>query len=195
MSTQLFAATEGGDLQAANALLLAGADCNARNEEQATPLMLAASLGRLDIVETFIGHGADVNAKDSRGWTALMKAIYNPELDRGFPEIVSALIEAGSEIETQISYGTRPLMLAAGYGQAAVIDVLLAAGADVGARNEGGFTARTMAEYKDYVEVINLLYEAELRAGTPIQGACATQDAGGTSVVQFMPKPMPHPKG
>lgn len=185
MSTQLFGAIQAGDLGAVESLLQHGADCNSRDDGEMTPLMLAAGLGKLEIVETLIRQGAHVNAKNTLGWTALMKAIYNYDLDRGFPEIVRTLIEAGAEIETEISYGTRPLMLAAGYGQAGVIDVLLAAGADVGARNEGGLTARTMAEYKDYVEVINQLYEAELRSGGNMKGACSTQDASGASVIRF----------
>jgi ankyrin repeat protein len=190
MSTpSLFSAVEQDNLQALNSLLQAGADCDSRNDEEMTPLMLAAGLGHLDMVETLIEHGANVNAKNPLGWTALMKAIYNYELDRGFPDIVAALIEAGAEIENQIAYGTRPLMLAAGYGQTEVIEILLGAGADVHARNEGGFTARTMAEYKDYVQVINQLYEAELNSGAAPQGACATKDApGGSQIIQFIPQ-------
>jgi ankyrin repeat protein len=188
-TSELFSAIEAGNFHAVSALLQGGADANARDAEEMTPLMVAASLGHLEIVETLVEQGANVNAKNTLGWTALMKAIYNYEQDRGFPEIISLLVEAGSEIETEIAYGTRPLMLAAGYGQAEVIDVLLAAGADVTARNEGGFTARTMAEYKDYVQVINQLYEAELQAGSA-QGACATHDAGGGAhIIQFIPNP------
>lgn len=188
----LFSAIEQDNLQTVSSLLQGGADCDIRNDEEMTPLMVAASLGHHDIVETLLDHGANVNAKNPLGWTALMKAIYNYELDRGFPEIVSTLIAAGAEIESQIAYGTRPLMLAAGYGQAEVIEILLAAGADVHAKNEGGFTARTMAEYKDYVEVINQLYEAERNSGAVPQGACATHDGGGDArIIQFIP----HAKG
>jgi uncharacterized protein len=191
MSTpSLFSAVEQDNLQALNSILQGGADCDTRNHEEMTPLMVAAGLGHQDIVETLIEHGANVNAKNPLGWTALMKAIYNYELDRGFPEIVSTLIAAGAEIECQVAYGTRPLMLAAGYGQSEVIEILLAAGADVHAKNDGGFTARTMAEYKDYVQVINQLYEAELNSGAAPQGACATGDGvNGTRIIQFIPQP------
>ncbi len=189
MSNPLFAAIQTGDLDAVRAQLRAGAECNALDEADLTPLMQAAYLGHQNIVEALVLHGAAVNAKNGQGWTALMKAIYNYDLDRGFPEIVSALIEAGAEIETEIAYGTRPLMLAAGYGQAEVIDVLLAAGADVLARNEGGLTARTMAEYKDYVQVINQLYEAELRTNDHVSGACSSKGAAGASVIRFTQNP------
>ena len=185
MSTELFDAVLAGDLKGAHALLQGGADCNVGNDEGVTVLMLAAGNGHFDLVDALLESGADVNATDCRGWTALMKAIYNYDLDQGFPEIVSMLIDAGAEIETRIAYGTRPLMLAAGYGQAGVIEVLLAAGVDVQAENEGGRTARTMAEAKDYVEAFNLLYEAEMSLGENIKGACSSHDAPGISVINF----------
>jgi uncharacterized protein len=191
MSSELFDAILAGNLKSAKAQLQNGADCNASNDEGVTVLMLAAGNGQLELVEALLEAGADVNATDVRGWTALMKAIYNYDMDVGFPEIIRTLIQAGSEIETQIAYGTRPLMLAAGYGQAGVIEVLLDAGADVQAQNEGGRTARTMAEAKDYVEAFNLLYEAEMSLGENIKGACSSHDAPGISIVNFTRTP-PH---
>lgn len=186
MSHLLFQAIRENDLAAVREHLDTGADCDAL-ENDLTPLMLAAHLGQHDIAHALIRHGAHVNTKNSMGWTALMKAIYNQDRDTGFPEVVSLLIDSGAEIEIEIAYGIRPLMLAAGYGQAGVIGVLLEAGADITARNEGGLTARTMAEYKDYVEVINLLYEAELNSGA-MQGACSTE-TGGASVIRFTRPP------
>lgn len=189
MSSELLDSALAGNLAQVHSLLQRGADCNACNDEGATALMAAAGIGRLDIVEALIESGANVNATDARGWSALMKAIFNYDLDCGFPEIVSALIAAGANIETQIAYGTRPLMLAAGYGQAGVIEVLLAAGADVRAENEGGRTARMMAEAKDYVEVFNQLYEAELNLGDNIRGACSSHGAPGISIINFTRNP------
>lgn len=184
MSSELFETIRSGELDKLRALLQGGADSNCSDEEGLTALMLAANIGKLEMVEALIEAGANVNATDALGWTALMKAIFNYDMNRGFPEIVSVLIAAGAEFENQITYGTRPLMLAAGYGQAGVIDVLLAAGVDVMATNEGGFTARKMAEYKDYVEVINQLYEAEIALGA--QGGCSTKQApDGVSVINF----------
>lgn len=184
-SPELFDVVLAGDLENARKLLQGGADSNASNNEGVTVLMIAAGNGHHELVEELLEAGADVNAADVRGWTALMKAIYNYDMDVGFPEIVGRLIDAGAEIETQIAYGTRPLMLAAGYGQAGVIEVLLTAGADVQAQNEGGRTARTMAEAKDYVEAFNLLYEAEMLHGENVKGACSSHDAPGISIINF----------
>ncbi len=166
-------------------MLAAGADHEARNAEGATALMVAAHAGQLDVVRALVAAGADVNATDDRGWGPLIKAVYNPELDRGFADVVETLIQAGANIEAPIAYGIRPLMLAAGYGETAVVETLLKAGADVLARNEGGLTALMMVKQKFYVDVINLLHEAERNAGVG-EGSCTTKNEPGSNVVTFL---------
>lgn len=184
MTTEMPSAANSSNIRA---LLQGGADCNMRNAEGATLLMQAAGIGDLELIKSLIKVGANVNATDPHGWTALMKALYNHEMDRGFPEVVQELISAGADIETQIGYGIRPLMLAAGYGQAGVIEVLLKAGADVRAKNEGGRTALMMVKDKDYVEVINQLHEAELELGDEL--ACGSRTPPGVNVVTFLRDP------
>jgi ankyrin repeat protein len=166
-------------------MLAAGADVNFRDGEGATLLMLASHAGDLSMVLALIGAGADVNASDERSWTPLMKAAYNAEQNRGFADVVQALIDAGANVEAPISYGIRPLMLAAGYGETAVAETLLRAGADVMARNDGGLTALMMVKQKHYVDVINLLHEAERDAGVG-EGSCSSKNEPGSKVVTFL---------
>jgi ankyrin repeat protein len=166
-------------------LLAGGAAANTRDSEGSTLLMLAAHAGSLPIVTILLKAGADVNATDERGWTALMKAMYNPELKRGFADVAQALIEAGADIEAQLTYGVRPLMLAAGYGETEVVETLLEAGVEVTARNEGGFTALMMVKQKHYIDVINLLHQAEQLAGVG-EGSCSTKHAPGSNVTTFL---------
>lgn len=151
-------------------------------------LIAAAKAGELATVQALIAAGADVNAADERGWTALAHAVYNAEQKRGFADVVQALIDAGANMEASIGYGVRPLMLAAGYGEAEVVATLLNAGADVLAKNEGGYTALAMAKQKHYVDVINMLHEAEHYAGVG-EGSCESRAAPGVSVVNFMKRP------
>ena len=185
MPESLLDAVTAGDVDRVRKLLAAGADRNERNGDAATALMLAAHAGNLDLVMTLIDAGADVNATDERGWGALMKAAYNADLDRGFADVAQALIDAGANVETPIGYGIRPLMLAAGYGETAVVETLLHAGADVLARNDGGLTALMIVKQKHYVDVINLLHEAEREAGVG-EGSCSTKNAPGSRVVTFL---------
>lgn len=145
-------------------------------------LFEAAKSGNISLVKTQLEAGAEVDAVDERGWTALFMACHNPDLDRGFPEVVSMLIAAGADIEKSIGYGIRPLMLAAGYGEAPVVEVLLKAGAEVRTKNEGGRTALQMATDKNYLDVINLLWEAEMLSGEV--GACGSKPSSAT-VVNF----------
>jgi len=148
-------------------------------------LMAAAHVGDIERVKQLLAQGVDVNATDEAGWTALTKACYNPEQKRGHADVVQVLIDAGANIEAPIGYGVRPLMLAAGYGETAVVEILLKAGADVLAKNEGGYTALMMVKQKFYVDVINLLHEAEQLAGLG-EGSCSSKNAPGVNVVTFM---------
>jgi uncharacterized protein len=188
MDTDLIDAVKTGDIASAQLMLVAGADVNSRDAENSTVLMLAAHSGSSLLVRVLIEAGADVNAGNEAGWAPLAKSVYNSELKRGFPEIARALIEAGANIEATIGYGVRPLMLAAGYGETEVVEVLLNAGADVLACNDGGFTALMMVKQKHYVDVINLLHEAEQMAGIG-EGSCATKNPPGSSVITFMKRP------
>lgn len=188
MSTELIKAVKAGDAAAVQRLLAAGAAVDSRDETGATLLMLAAYAGDQELVGALLAGGADVNATDSAGWGALMKACYNAELKRGFANVVQTLIDGGANIEAAIGYGVRPLMLAAGYGETAVVEALLQAGADVLAQNEGGYTALMMVKQKHYVDVVNLLHEAEQLAGLG-EGSCASKNAPGSNVITFMKRP------
>lgn len=188
MREQLVESVKAGDVAEVVRLLQAGADVHARDEESATLLMLAAHAGNLEMVKTLIAAGADVNAKNEQGWSAISRAVYNAEQNRGFAEVVQALIDSGADIEAAISYGVRPLMLAAGYGETAVVEALLNAGADVLAKNEGGYTALMMVKQKHYVDVVNLLHEAEQISGLG-EGSCSSKNAPNSNVITFLKRP------
>ncbi len=190
MGERMIEAVKSGDAAAVQNLLSAGADAGMADAEGVTALMHAAHRGDSAMVELLLEAGADVNATDPAGWTALMKSCYNGELDRGFADVTRMLIAAGANVEAPIGFGVRPLMLAAGYGETAVVEALLEAGADVLAKNEGGFTALMMVKQKFYVDVINLLHEAEQLAGLG-ENSCASKNAPGSNVITFLKRPAP----
>jgi ankyrin repeat protein len=192
MSHELFAAARSGDASRLKLLLDAGADPAAVDEAGETPLMHAAHLGHVAAVEVLIAAGADVNAKSPQGWTALAKAAYNGETERGYVEVIEALHQAGANLDERIFFGITPLMLAAGGGDAAVVEWLINAGADVLAANDGGRTARLMANDKFYVDVINLLTEAERQLGVQEDGSCSSTKSVVKPQVVNLLKPTTH---
>lgn len=191
MSQTLHSAAQSGDLQQVQTLLAGGADANATDADGSTALHLAAFNGHLEVVQALLAAGADVNAQDAQGWTPIFKAAHNAELDCGFAPIVQLLVDAGADVNHRIFYGLTPLMLAAGGGEAAVCEVLLNAGAEVKATNEGGRTALAMAKERFFVDVINLLHEAEGYV-METEAACPSGARPGPSdarVVNFIKRP------
>src|SRR5712692_4092092 len=62
LNNKLFRAAVEGNVNLVRALLDAGADVNAREEEGETPLMYASVEGRTEVVLLLISRSADVNA-------------------------------------------------------------------------------------------------------------------------------------
>ncbi len=83
-----------GYLELTATLLLAGADINARNSDNWTPLHYASSIGHLDIVRLLLEWGGvELNARDSDGTTPLKYAITIGESE------VAALLRAKGAME------------------------------------------------------------------------------------------------
>ena len=135
-------------------LLEAGAGVNARDKNGETALMWASRQGDVDRVKLLIKSGADVNAiDDAFGHTALMKA--------NTAEVAQLLINAGAEINLCAKYGWTALEQSVDYGQYEKIKILLAAGADVNARNTcDGKTALMEACGRGWKEIVKLLIES-----------------------------------
>lgn len=192
MSESLFSAAQSGDVALIKTLLEAGADHATPDEAGETALMHAAHAGHLEAVHTLLAAGTAPDFKSAQGWTALAKAAYNAETECGFPQVIATLHKAGADLNTRIFFGITPLMLAAGGGDAGVVEWLINNGADVLAANDGGRTARLMANDKFYVDVINLLTDAERQLGVQEDGSCSsTKSVVKPSVVNLM-KPSTH---
>jgi len=73
-NTLLHLATLHDRLDAVNYLLSDGANVNAQNAKDMTPLHFAAQQGFADVAKSLLSYKPDLSVKDSRGWTALVWA-------------------------------------------------------------------------------------------------------------------------
>jgi hypothetical protein len=98
-----------GQLEAVRALVQAGADVNARNNDGSTPLIVAAFLCRTDIVQHLLAHGADKNAKDKAGHTALESVSAPFDQVKGIYDFLQAVLgPMGLKLDYEQMKATRP---------------------------------------------------------------------------------------
>ena len=135
-------------------LLMAGADLNLLDDEDQTPLMVAAEWNDVGKTKLLLEAGADVNAKNCYGETALMKAAEENV------DIVKLLLEAGADVDAKNSCGETALFEATRVCSDDILKVLLEAGADVNVRNSRGETVLMKAARSDDVNIMKLLIEA-----------------------------------
>lgn len=150
-NTPLLYASAFGSVDAVRTLLAAGADVNARNGFNATPLIWSAS--NVTKVRLLLDHGADVNAATTQGRTALMIAAACD----GCSEIVKLLLAKGADPKVKDTGGVTSLMLAADSGDRESFRLLLKAGAEVDAADSGGLTALHHAVFNCDLEMTKTL--------------------------------------
>ena len=84
-----------------------GADVNAVDNENATPLMYAASGNAKKILNLLIEHNADINIQTKSGYTALILAAMHNHIN-----IVKILIKNKADVSARDGYGRRCLYYA-----------------------------------------------------------------------------------
>ncbi|XP_052781431.1 ankycorbin-like [Mya arenaria] len=118
-------------------------------------LMSAAKNGNFDQVFNFLqsGHAPSVTDKDNATplyWSAC----------HGHSHVSEILIQAGSDVNSKVTWGSTPLHAAADRGHTNCVDVLLDSGANVNAKNNRGDTALHIAAYRGHSDVILRLIKA-----------------------------------
>jgi ankyrin repeat protein len=177
----LVVAGERGDPAMLQALFDSGA---AKTEELGRALVAAAGSGKVEALHLLLAYGAGMNARDDRGHTVLMAAASSgspamvkeilkshPDVNAhsSIPCVASAdaamsgdckqmLENDGHTALMEAAWGHDETIPAEGVNRAEVVRLLLAAGADVNARDKQGNTALLLCQ--NNVEQIELLLKA-----------------------------------
>ncbi len=153
LTTQLFMAISDGDHTRVQELIKKGANIELRDNQGATPLILAARLGNNTIVKILLKNKADINAVDSYFKdTALNWACYN-----GHKNVVETLIANKADIHIRDRDGYTALMDAVSNGHIHIVELLIKHGARIDDQSYRGYTAFSLAKIKDYTDIVELL--------------------------------------
>lgn len=117
------------------------------------PLVEAARRADTTTLRALLKQQVDVNAPETDGTTALHWAAYTNQL-----EAASLLIGTGAKVNVANEYGVTPLSMACTNGNAAIVAVLVKAGANLETRTSGE-TALMTAVRTGAVDVVKLLLD------------------------------------
>lgn len=158
--------------------LQAGARCAVNNQQQ-TPLHVAAKANNAEAIRLLLTFRAAVNAADAAGVTPLHHAVRHDHTASA-----QALLAAGASVNSVDGQGDTPLHLASRGGLAATVRLLLEHDASIGARNHQQHTPFQEAVLRGHLEVVQLLLRwaplepAELRAAAVLAASEASHAVG-----------------
>ena len=185
--TALQNAVEEGHPDVVQVLIGAGADIERRDNLGCAPLLVASTLGKLDIVKMLVEAGAGVRVtQDNIGQTCLILAAHHghtetvrylvglPEVEvnyqarnnhtalysavqEGHPDVVQVLIDAGADIETKGSWGHSPLECASLGDDVVSVKMLVEAGAAVAEADKRRDSCLLLAVIQGHTETVRYL--------------------------------------
>ncbi|MBV9508189.1 MAG: ankyrin repeat domain-containing protein [Acidobacteriia bacterium] len=157
----LYNAIRANDLTGLKSILDRGANPNAPDARQVTPLMYAAETGSVESMQILLEHHAEVNAQNAFGSTALIWSV----ADR---RKVRLLLDHGADPNKAARSGRTALIIAAFTNPSAqVVRMLLDHGADPKAMDQHRWTALNAAAFGNDTDTIKLLVAAGVPINTP----------------------------
>ncbi len=145
-----------GQKEIAELLIEKGADVSANTTTRGTPLHLVTFEGHKENFKLLIAEGADVNAIIVSG--PLQFNVGDIALNFTTDSEIAALLRkhGGMTVE-ELKAGMTPLHAAAGKGLKEIVELLIAEGADVNAKDDKGRTPLDLAIINNETEIADLL--------------------------------------
>lgn len=149
----LLNAAKMGDAAAVTRMVSQGMDINSTDQNGNSLLILAAREDQARVVEALVKQrGIKLNARNGAGDSALMLASL-----KGYSDVVQLLLAAGADYDHD---GWNPLLYAAFEGRLAVVEQLLAKGANPNAKAPNHTTPLMFAARNGHEEVVVRLLKA-----------------------------------
>lgn len=146
-----------GQNDSARRLVQHGADVNARDSNDVSPLMYAIGTHNSEMLALLVRKDADLEARSVQ--TKMTPLILAVEI--GDTDAMMILLKNGLNINRTNHEGYTPLMAAAESGRARVVEVLLDRGAEPEAKDYKGKTALMLAQKNGHTEVVQAQQNAE----------------------------------
>ena len=128
------------NVEIAKLLISRGANVNATDYLNRTPLHYATKEKATKVAEVLISNGADIDAKTTKGWTPLFDASRWESF-----EIMDMLLKAGADVTKTDSNGNTPLHIAVSFYRIAITKKVLEIGVPINTQNKKGQTALHIA--------------------------------------------------
>jgi len=151
-------------------------------------LALATKANHTHIVKLLVDAGVDINWQDETGESALHIAARF-----GHAECAKTLLHGTADQEINIelaenSFSWTPLHVASVDGHLSVVEMLIAAGADVNKRDASGWTAREHAALRGHIDIARTLQEASgnLSSDSEDSGSTASSSPPNTSSMEAL---------
>ncbi|MGH9823274.1 MAG: ankyrin repeat domain-containing protein [Blastocatellia bacterium] len=146
-----------GDVETVNLLVDSGAKITAMRllgMIPVTPLNYVTASGDAAMVECLIRRGADPNEVDHFGISGLAWAAIGDRMD-----VARVYLAHHVDVNYVDNFGMTPLLYAASvdFGNTAMIEKLIAAGADINAKSKDGLTALDLAKKYHHWAIENLV--------------------------------------
>lgn len=189
-----------GDTEMTELLLMKGADARRVDKAGFTALQMAQSFTDQSRVNLLLKAGADVSAANTFSGivkngpialthlTPLMFAV-----PFGHADTLDALLKAGARVNDVDVRKMSPLMLAIASDQAkpATIRRLIAAGADVNAKDQNGESVLDWARKFKQPEIVSLLQRAGAQGGSELDNPLPTADSTAHSPTEALARTLP----